>query len=168
VIGEDDAALIARIVERCHESATAEAVLCARYKRRVYLYGLKHLRDTTAADDLVQDVLVTVIERVRAGAVNEPERFGSFVLGTCRMHAIARKRSETRRARILAMYEDPRIEGAKASSSSSSDASLDLPRVRDCLATLADRDRAVLLLSFYAATQRRSVVSSESTRRTFA
>jgi len=142
-----DASLVAMIAED-RDRAIAEAELCVRYRRRAYLYGLKHLGDAAAAEDLVQDVLVTVLERARAGAVEEPERLGSFVLGTCRMHAITRKRNLARRTRILTIYEDPRTEGA--TSEMAAGALADLPRVRDCLTTLTDRDRTVLLLSFYA------------------
>jgi RNA polymerase sigma-70 factor, ECF subfamily len=135
------------MISQDHDRARAEAELCARYQRRVYLYGVRHMRDVNAAEDFVQDVLATVIERVRAGALNDPAKLGSFVLGTCRMHAVGRKRSASRRARILALYADPRTpEGT----SSAAVETADLPRVRECLARLADRDRTVLLLTFYA------------------
>ena len=52
---------------------------------RVRLYGLRHLRDAAAADDLVQEVLVLTLERLRAGRVREPDRLASFVLGACRL-----------------------------------------------------------------------------------
>lgn len=141
-----DASLVAMISED-QGRAAAEAELCARYQRRVYLYGVRHLRDVNAAEDFMQDVLATAIERVRAGALNDPAKLGSFVLGTCRMQALGRKRSVSRRARILALYGDPRVpEGAASPAVETAD----LPRVRDCLARLADRDRTVLLLTFYA------------------
>ena len=38
-----------------------------------------------AADDLVQEVLVLTLERLRAGKVRDPDRLASFVLGTCRL-----------------------------------------------------------------------------------
>lgn len=135
------------MISEDHDRVGAEAELCARYQRRVYLYGVRHLRDANAAEDFMQDVLATVIERVRAGALNDPTKLGSFVLGTCRMQALGRKRSLSRRARILALYGDPRTpEGSAAPAVEMAD----LPRVRDCLARLADRDRTVLLLTFYA------------------
>jgi RNA polymerase sigma-70 factor (ECF subfamily) len=53
-----------------------------RLAPRVRLYGLRHLRDRHAAADLVQQVLLMTLERLRAGKVREPERIASFVLGT--------------------------------------------------------------------------------------
>src|SRR5258708_15582031 len=62
----------------------AEAELFRRLAPRVRLYGLRHLRDPSAADDLVQDVLLMTFDRLRAGKVREEERLASYVLGTCR------------------------------------------------------------------------------------
>ncbi len=64
-----------------------ESELYGRFARRVRLYGLKHLRDDAAADDLVQEVLLVTIERLRAGEVRNPDEIGSFILGTSRMFA---------------------------------------------------------------------------------
>lgn len=144
----EDAELVARIRDG-QDRARAEATFCARYQRRVYLYGIRHLRDAAAADDLVQEVLSTVIQRLRGGAVEIPEQVGSFVLGTCRMQVINRRRGERRRARLLAQYGDPRVNQQLDSEIPAVD-SATLERVRNCLARLLDRDRAVLLLTFYA------------------
>jgi RNA polymerase sigma-70 factor, ECF subfamily len=142
----DDARLVEDI-RLGRERAAAEAELCRRYQRRIYLYGLKHLRDTAAAADLVQDVLTTVIEKARAGAVREPERFGSFVLGTCRLQATNRARGEARRRKILAQYGDPREARHGYTHESEYGAR---ERMVGCLGALGDRERTVLLLSFYA------------------
>lgn len=143
--GGDDAALVERIVAG-NRRERAEAELCARYERRVYLFGLRHLRDATAAQDLVQDVLTTVIARVRAGAVHEGGKLGGFVLGTARMLVNNRVRLESRRARLLAVYGDPRVADADAEPQTEAD----LARVGGCLGQLGERDRAVVLLTFYA------------------
>lgn len=141
----DDASLVARIVSE-RDRARAEAELCAQYERRVYLFGLKHLRDAAAAEDLVQDVLATVIARVREGAVRDAEKLGGFVLGTARMHVTNRVRTETRRSKLLAVYGDPRASDAELEPA----AKAELERVGGCLAALGERERTVLLLSFYA------------------
>jgi RNA polymerase sigma-70 factor (ECF subfamily) len=62
----------------------AEAELFRRLAPRVRLYGLRHLRDPAASDDLVQDVLLMTFDSLRAGKVREDERLASYVLGTCR------------------------------------------------------------------------------------
>src|SRR5512143_1937315 len=63
----------------------AEAELCRRLAPRIRLFALRWLRDEHAAADVVQRVLLVTLERLRAGAVREPERLASFVLGVCRM-----------------------------------------------------------------------------------
>lgn len=142
-----DASLIAMIAEG-RERAAAETELCARYRRRIFLYGVKYLRDAADAEDLVQDVLATVLERARAGEVREPDKLGSFVLGTCRMQIVGRKRVESRRARILARYHDPR-EAHELTEPPAVDLA-DRTKLQDCLARMTDRDRTILLLTFYA------------------
>ena len=82
----------------------AEAELFRRLAPRVRLYGLRHLRDPAAADDLVQDVLLMTFDSLRAGKVREDERLASYVLGTCRRMAIGLARSTTRRQRLLERF----------------------------------------------------------------
>jgi RNA polymerase sigma-70 factor (ECF subfamily) len=78
-----DADLVSRIGSG--DDQEAEAELYRRMAPRVRLYGLRHLRDSHAADDLTQQVLITTFETLRAGRLREPEKLASFVLGTCRM-----------------------------------------------------------------------------------
>lgn len=136
--------LLATIAD-ARDAAGAEAELCKRYQRRVYLYGLKHTRDREAASDLVQEVLALILEKVRARQVHEPERFGSFVLGMCRMVIRGQRNKERRRTKILAQYRDPR-DGIGAEPA----VGHDVTRVLACLQGLPDRERGVLLLSYYA------------------
>jgi RNA polymerase sigma-70 factor, ECF subfamily len=141
-----DAQLVALIVGQS-ATAHAEAELCRRYQRRIQLYALRHLRDAAAAADMAQDALVTVLQRIRAGEVRDADKLASFVLGTCRMLATNRIRGEARRGRLLAHYSDPR---EAASVSEPLGLRPELERVADCLGALPDRERTVLLLSFYA------------------
>jgi RNA polymerase sigma-70 factor (ECF subfamily) len=46
----------------------AEAELFRRMAPRIRLYGLRHLRDPNASDDLTQQVILTTLEALRAGA----------------------------------------------------------------------------------------------------
>ena len=79
----------------------AEAELFRRLAPRVRLYGLRHLRDPAAADDLAQDVMLLTFDSLRAGKVRESERLASFVLGTCRRVVIDIRRGAARRQRLL-------------------------------------------------------------------
>jgi RNA polymerase sigma-70 factor (ECF subfamily) len=127
------------------EAAAAEAELYRRFAPRVRLYGLRHLRDHAAADDLMQQVLVVVIERLRAGAVAEPDQIGSFVLGTSRMIAGSIRRVERRRQSLRDRF-DVRSQAVVGVDESS----IDERRIAPCLAAARERERTILLLTFYA------------------
>jgi RNA polymerase sigma-70 factor (ECF subfamily) len=128
------------------EAGPAETALAARFAPRIRLYGLRHLRDRDAAEDLVQDVLVITLEALRGGAVEQPERVASFVLGTCRMTVANRRRAEVRRASLLGRYAE---ELAPATTAGPGPV-LDRERLADCLGRLPARARTVVALTFYA------------------
>lgn len=139
-------ALVARRIAEAApgESQAAEAELYRLLAPRVRRYGLRHLRDPHAAADLVQHVMTLTIEQLRDGRVREPERVLSFVLGTCRMTVMDQRRTEQRRADLLQRYADavPQADAAMAPR-------LDHTKVADCLERLTERERAVLVLTFY-------------------
>jgi RNA polymerase sigma-70 factor (ECF subfamily) len=128
-----DAMLAETIASAPAGTATdAEAELYRRFAPRIRLFGLKHLRDEAAAQDLVQQVFIVTLERLRAGAVRNVEAIGSFILGS-------------RRTALLDRFDDrnamaPPIDAV----------TFDLPRVVRCLDTLPLRDRTILILTFYA------------------
>src|SRR5438874_646228 len=82
----------------------AEAELFRRMAPRIRLYGLRHLRDVHAAEDLTQQVLITTLEALRAGRLREPEKLASFVLGTCRMTVLDLRRNAQRKERLLERF----------------------------------------------------------------
>lgn len=135
--------------------ADAEAELYRRLAPRVRLYGRRHLRDEDAADDLAQQVLVTTIEKLRAGELREPERIVSFVFGTCRMVTLELRRGARRREALVERY------GADLGIADISVAPrLDEARVTECLARLAERERSVLILSFHSEEPAERIASS--------
>jgi RNA polymerase sigma-70 factor (ECF subfamily) len=123
--------------------AAAEAELCRRFAPRIRLYGLRHLRSPTAAADLVQDVLLMTLQKLRAGALRESGKLASFILGTCRQMVIDGRRGGHRRERILESY------AADLEPAEETDESLDIERLQLCLARLAERERSVLVMTFY-------------------
>lgn len=142
----DDAALVRAIGAAAPAlDRAAEAELCRRLAPRVRLYGLRHLRDAQAAADLVQQVMLMTIEKLRAGALREPEKLASFVLGTCRLVVLDLRRGASRRDALLRTYGD--FDEAIAPAESKV---LDEARLARCLDGLAERARSVLILSFYA------------------
>ncbi len=142
---DDDAALARRIAARAPgRDAAAEAELCRRLGPRIRLYGLKHLRSAAAAADLMQDVLVMLLEKLRAGAVRDHEHIASFALGTARQMVVDTHRSGRRRERILAAFPIDLLPPEEDASEP-----LDTQRLKHCLAALPERERAVLVMTFY-------------------
>ena len=141
-----DGALASRIAAAgARLDAAAEAELCQRLAPRVRLYGLRHLRDPHAAHDLMQQVLLMTLERLRAGKLREPERIVSFVLGMCRMVVLEIRRGSWRREKLLATWGDTAeaVEGPEP-------AVLDTDKLGACLEALAERERTVVVLTFFA------------------
>lgn len=123
----------------------AETELYRRLAPRVRLYGLRHLRSEAAAADLTQQVLLLTIENLRAARLREPARLASFVLGTCRMVVRDLRRGAERRQRLLEQFgaDLPAAEAFGAPE-------VDTERLADCLRRLPERDRSILILTFYA------------------
>jgi len=142
VVELSDADLVRRI--ESGSDRVAEGELFRRLAPRVRLYGLRHLRDGYAADDLTQQVLLIALEALRAGRLREPERLASFVLGTCRMAVLDLRRGAARRARLLAEFAAdfplstappvPHLDGA---------------RLARCLQGLKERERTVVVMTFF-------------------
>jgi RNA polymerase sigma-70 factor, ECF subfamily len=140
-----DAAL-ARAIARSAAAidAAAEAEFCRRFAPRVRLYGLRHLRDRHAAADLVQQVLMMALERLRAGKLRDPERLASFVLGMCRMVVMDQRRGTARREGLLEEWLLPEeaLEDAEPRV-------FERERLAACLEALSERERSVVIASFF-------------------
>jgi RNA polymerase sigma-70 factor, ECF subfamily len=122
----------------------AEAELFRRMAPRIRLYGLRHLRDEHGADDLTQQVLITTLEALRAGRLREPEKLASFVLGTCRMTVLDLRRGAQRKARLLEQFGEDLIAPAPAPAPQ-----LDHEHLARCVQNLKERERAVVIMTFY-------------------
>lgn len=143
--GFDEAALVRRIAAAPDGGdVAAETELYRRLAPRVRLYGLKHLRDAQAAADLVQQVLMLTLERVRAGRLRDAERLVSFVFGTCRMTVLELRRTGARRERLLERYA-----GDVPMADPATSPRLDQARLVGCLERLSERERSVLVMTFY-------------------
>jgi len=124
--------------------SAAEAELYRRLAPRVRLYGRRHLRDEDEARDLMQQVMVMAIEKLRAGELREPQRIVSFVFGACRMVTLEMRRGDRRRDALLEKY------GADLEIADISVAPrLDEARVAACMQRLPERERSVMIMSFY-------------------
>lgn len=145
---EADEAALARRILACAPGADAEAeaALCRRLGPRIRLFGLKHLRDDSAAKDLMQDVLVLLLTKLRSGDVREPEHVASFALGAARQMIVDGRRGGARRARILETFP---LDLLPANEDGDAPEPRQRQRLGDCLAALPERERAVLVMTFY-------------------
>jgi RNA polymerase sigma-70 factor (ECF subfamily) len=137
----NDAELVRRIGSGDSE---AEAELFRRMAPRIHLYGLRHLRDVAASEDLTQQVLITTLEALRAGRLREPEKLASFVLGTCRMTVLDLRRNAQRKERLLQQY-GTELRRAEPLST----LHLDKDQLRRCVKNLNERERSVVVMTFY-------------------
>lgn len=122
----------------------AEAELARRMGPRIRLYGLRHLRDASAADDLVQQVLITTLEALREGRLREMTKLTSFVLGTCRMMVLDLRRNARRKEQLLEKYgpvlADPFVPPVPET---------DRAQLAQCVERLRERERAVVMMTFF-------------------
>ena len=137
----DNGGLVRRIQAGDRE---AEAELFRRMAPRIRLYGLRHLRDNYAADDLTQQVLITTLESLRAGRLREPEKLAAFVLGTCRVTVLELYRTSQRRERLLERF-GPDL----TTSTVFSVPVLDRDQLERCVQSLKERERTVVMMTFY-------------------
>jgi len=141
----EDAELARRIAAAgATVDSAAETELYRRLAPRVRLYGLRHLRDAHAAHDLMQQVLLVTLERLRRGELREPEKLASFVLGVCRMTVLEIRRGTWRREQLLEAY------GGTEAWEAPEPLVLNQARLEECLQALAERERTVVALSFFA------------------
>jgi RNA polymerase sigma-70 factor (ECF subfamily) len=138
----NDAELVQRI--GTGDDREAEAELYQRMAPRIRLYGLRHLRNEAAAQDLVQQVLITALEALRAGRLREPEKLASFVLGTCRMTVLDLRRGAQRKERLLEQFG-----GDVPGPTESPMPSLDQEILARCVQGLKERERTVVVMTFY-------------------
>jgi RNA polymerase sigma-70 factor (ECF subfamily) len=135
-----DADLARRIAEGQRE---AESEVCRRMGPRIRLYGLRHLRSASAADDLVQQVLLKMLEALRARRLRDADKLAPFVLGTCRMTVIDLRRSERRQEQLLEEFGGTLVPDRPPMPP------LDGDQLARCVQALKERERTVVVMTFY-------------------
>jgi RNA polymerase sigma-70 factor (ECF subfamily) len=91
--GGDVADLVRRIQAG---EAAAESELVARFSRGLLLMLRRLVQNPALADDLHQETLALVIQKIRRGEVREPEKLTGFLRSTARNLFIADRRKEAR------------------------------------------------------------------------
>lgn len=141
-ITRSDSELVERI--SLGKDPEAEAELFHRMAPRIRLYGLRHLREEHAADDLVQQVLISTLQALRAGRLRESEKLTSFVLGTCRMAVLDLRRNARRKEQLLGQFGQEMLAPPSAPLPD-----IDREHLGRCVQRLKERERSVIVLSFY-------------------
>lgn len=141
-----DAEIARAITEKPAGAAgAAEEELYRRFAPRVRLFGIRHLRDEMAAQDLAQQVLLMTIERLRAGEVRNLDQIGSFILGASRMTCGGLRRTERRRQDLHTRFDAREL----ADDAIERDI-FGVAAIEQCLAALRERDRMIIIQTFYA------------------
>jgi len=145
---------------------SAEDEFVDRYRRPVYSVAAARTRDPEAAQDLVQEILLAVLEALRAGRLEDVDRLSAFVQGT------ARNRINTYLANL---YRDrdrppPPPEAQVATPDECYEQSERAVVVRRALRRLAPKDRMILLLTLVDGLKSREIaarlgISSERLRK---
>ncbi|MEY2933130.1 MAG: hypothetical protein RL033_3879 [Pseudomonadota bacterium] len=142
-----DAELAQQIAAAEGEAGWAEAALYRRFARRIQLYGLRHLGSPAAAQDLVQQVILRVLEALRAGRLDNPASLPSFVLGTCRNVSWDARRAELRAQKL----ERGGTEGLPVPQPADGTGleQAEVLRLFGCMSRLREREARVVRLSFW-------------------
>jgi RNA polymerase sigma-70 factor (ECF subfamily) len=99
----------AALVRRIQQGDTdAETDFILRYRRGVAVIVARNCRDQLPVEDLCQDVLTTALEKIRGGAVRDPDRLSGFVAGLARTMVLEHFRKETTRSAIAVRMPAPR------------------------------------------------------------
>lgn len=78
----------------------AEVEVCRTFAPRLRAIALRHLRDRSASEDVVQDVLVSVVLALRKGRIESPESLPAYVLSACRRRIADLHRTNARRVAL--------------------------------------------------------------------
>lgn len=120
-----------------------EDEVCARFAPRVRAIALRHLRDRSLADDVVQEVLASVVVALRERRVGAPEALPGYVLSAARRRISDVARTDYRRASICSELAD--IEASvKTRVVGPDERYLDMEHFVIALAPLSGRERQIV------------------------
>lgn len=86
--------LVGRIITGERE---AEEELVSRYSRSIFLVINNIVRNHADAEDLLHEMFITVLRKIRRGDLNEPEKLSGFIRGVAKNIAQRHSRKATNR-----------------------------------------------------------------------
>jgi RNA polymerase sigma factor (sigma-70 family) len=157
--------LVRRIQSGDPSAPSAEAELVARFSHGLLLMLRQLARNPALADDLHQETLALVLQKIRRGEVRDPEQLSAFIRSTARNLFIADRRKEARYSPIDEDQEPRASERVFVDRGPApSDrvlAEQEARRVRQLLGELRfDRDRQVLI-RFYLSDQAKETICAD-------
>jgi RNA polymerase sigma-70 factor (ECF subfamily) len=102
----------------------------------------------------MQQVLLLTIEKLRNRAIRDMDMIASFILGASRMLAVNLKRRDRRRQALLTAFS------AEQPAFSAAPSMMDEEELEGCLSALAERERTVVLLTFYGDRSSREIAQA--------
>jgi RNA polymerase sigma-70 factor (ECF subfamily) len=88
--------------------------------------------------------MITTLETLRAGRLRDAEKLANFVLGTCRMTVLDMRRGAHRKDRLLEQFGADLLRPTLPSMPN-----LDHDQLTRCVQNLRERERAVVVMTFY-------------------
>jgi RNA polymerase sigma-70 factor (ECF subfamily) len=124
-----------------------EAEVCRELSPRLRAIALRHLRDRSAADDVVQEVLASLVVALREGRIERPDLIAPYALSACRRRIADSYRSEARRSALSERLGE--LSPAQAAACSEHDQKrLDVEQMVRAMAPLSGRERQVVSETF--------------------
>lgn len=127
--------------------AAAADEFARRFVPRLRAFARRHL-DAEAAD-LVHDVLLRALAALRRGEVRDHASIAGYLLAMARNRARELQRQQRRQPQPVG--DAAALDDAAAAAAAAAEASdvLAQDRLADCMQQLAERERSVVLLTFY-------------------
>lgn len=136
----------------------AETELFQRYYRRVRFVLARRSQDFALAEDLAQETLLTVLNRLREGTIDEPEYLNRFIQQTAKYVYIAWTRKRSNQTEFRESVDDSPDESAVDSAYEREETRRIVREMINSITVPRDKD---LLYRYYVHDQDKAVICDE-------